>query len=68
MLITLSTTQVSVIAGVPCRVCINGLNCDTNQIVSQPIGSTNSFNLYPHMAGRHNYTVSGCLRNSLFSE
>lgn len=74
MIIKMSTTQVTVSnidvngTSYPCQVCIDGINCGTDGITISVINGTNSIQLSPHRPGRHNYTIYGCLINSLFSQ
>ena len=74
MVIKMSATQVTVTTtdangnNYPCQVCIDGNNCGNDGITINAIEGTNSIQLLPHRPGRHNYTISGCLINSLFSQ
>ena len=72
MNVTLSAMQVMVVHGDSgsngCKVCVDGQNCNSNGITAQTVPGSNSIKIYPHVPGRHNYTISNCLTNSLFSQ
>jgi hypothetical protein len=67
MQVTVTTTNDNV-NNYPCQVCIDGINCGKEGLTITVIEGTNSIQLSPHRPGRHNYTISGCLINSLFSQ
>lgn len=70
MYIKLSTMQVLVKEGdgYDCVVCIDETNCATNGITVVSMQAENSIKISNHKPGRHNYTISGCIINSFFSQ
>lgn len=74
MIIRLSSTQVNVQTtdssgnAQPCTICIDGANCASNGIAAVKVDGQNAIMISQHLPGRHNYTLSGCLTNSMFSQ
>lgn len=67
MVLRLSDTQVIVSKDSnTCKVCVDTNDCTT--ITAIPLLESNSFLLSGSLHGRHNYTLKGCLTNSLFSQ
>jgi hypothetical protein len=70
MIIKLSNSQVIVNAVSNlsnCKVCIDGTDCNT-EITAELLPAQNAILLSSVVRGRHNYTLKGCLTNSIYSQ